>query len=287
MTHWKRGLLVGVFSFTSLFGCEGEIGEFLGFDNHEPPPVRKPPRQPPRVVKRKKVESTPPPEIELSTPSPTPNKLEELPTDSVMARALAYFARELREEPRELKIQEFLANTREEDLEIIRRALLTGDGERCRVAISLLVGYYTSKGQLDKVDDAYQRFFNRCDPRAQDPRDWLVHSRSLLLANLPRRALTQVNEAEKRAPNLPKGVDMVSFQAEILEVRARCYEGLFRSAISNFEENAVVRNYWLQANQNWVAYRGLFEDAVNESNEAAGRVELAKEHLSWLQDQQL
>lgn len=253
----------------------------------EPPPVRQPPRQPPRVVTRQEVKEATPPPPPAAEPTPTVKKEDEIPPNSVMALALAYFAREPREKLREAKVQELLASTREEDVEIIRKALITGEAEKCRVAISLLVGYYVSKNQLDKVDEAYQRFFSRCDPKAQDPRDWLAHSRSLLLANLPQRALTQVGEAEKRAPKLPRGVDLNAFQAEILEVKGRSYEGLFRDAVANFEEGAVVRNYWTQANLNWSNYKGLFLEASDQSTEAAARVKLAEEHLSWLADQQL
>ena len=278
MTRTLFGALSLILLSSGLFGCQ---------DDDEPPPVRQPPRQPPRVVKRKTVEATPPPEIQLEEATPTLKKGPDIPSDSVMARALAYFSREPKENLRELKIQELLASTREDDVEVIRRALLTGDGEMCRPAIALLVGYYSSKAQLDKVDDAYQRFFGRCDPRAQDPRDWIAHSRSLLLGGLPQRALAQVNEAEKRAPQLPRGIDLQTFQAEVLEIRARSYEGLFKDSVSNFAEGAVVRNYWTQANINWNNYKGLFEEASEESNEAQARVKLAEEHLSWLEDQQI
>lgn len=274
---WTRKLVIFV-GLVFLVSC---------ISKEEEPPIRQPPKQPPRVVKRREIEETPLPTPVFVQPTPTVAKLEEIPVDSVMARALGYFQREPREDLRELKVQELLASTREEDLEIIRKALLTGEGERCRAAISLLVGYYVSKGQLDKVDEAYQRFFSQCDPRAQDPRDWIAHSRSLLLAGLPQRALTQVNEAEKRAPKLPRGVDLMTFQAEILEIKARSFEGLFKTAVANFEEGTVVRNYWTQANINWRNYKALFEESTEESSEAAARVKLADEHISWLEDQQL
>ena len=274
---WMKRLAVPI-AFSVMVSCSPK---------EEEPPIRQPPRQPPRVVKRKAIEETPPPAPELETASPTPKKLEEIPVDSVMARALNYFQRNPDENLRELKINELLGSTREEDLEIIRKALLTGEAQRCRAAISLLVGYYVSKDQLDKVDEAYQRFFGRCDPAAQDPRDWVAHSRSLLLAGLPQRALTQVNEAEKQAPRLPRGVDLMTFQAEILEIKARSYEGLFKSSVTNFEEGTVVRNHWTNANINWTNYKGLFEEAAEDSADAAARVKLAEEHISWLEDQQL
>lgn len=253
----------------------------------EAPPSRQPPQQAPRVVKKKVADTTPPQIDDGPTATPPPKKEEDIPSDSALGKTLVFFQREPREEQRELKVQELLSTMNDKDVEVCRKALLTGEAMKCRASISLLVGYYVNKAQSDKVDDIYQQFFSRCDPRAQDPRDWVTHARSLLMGGNFQRALSQVNEAEKRAPNLPRGVELQSFQADVLEVRARAFEGMFKGAVANFEESATVRLYWSQANQNWTAYRNLFQDKATESPDAAGRVGLAEEHLSWLADQSL